>query len=119
MRFTGRVVDEGRLMRSVLGELLEAGVRVDVGIDEPSIARYAAINEFGSRDDRVPERSFLRSTLAENQGRYLRLMTDAATDVVNKHASPGEPCSVADIAYRFLRQHLTPSGELEQVMEAV
>lgn len=37
-----------------------------------SNAQIAAIHEFGSRDGRIPERSFLRSTFAAKKPEYLR-----------------------------------------------
>ena len=58
------------------------GIRQDKGSvrDEDggiTVAGYAAVNEFGSEDGRVPERSFLRSTIDDNRDRYLAGMEDA------------------------------------------
>ena len=46
------------------------------------LAFIASINEFGSSDGHVPERSFLRSTIDENRNKYLRLMTTATKQVM-------------------------------------
>lgn len=69
---------------------MEVGVVVGLLQDKGSemtsegvtLAGYAAINEFGSEDGRVPERSFLRSTLAENEDRYVEELVAMAADVV-------------------------------------
>lgn len=56
-------------------------VAVTVGLrgrDGSDLVRYAAANEFGTRDGHVPERSFLRSTVDENRDRYASLLTVAA-----------------------------------------
>ena len=41
------------------------GKRVVVGVFDEKVAEYALINEFGT--ERIPQRSFLRSTMDENQ----------------------------------------------------
>jgi len=38
-----------------------------------SILQVAAVNEFGSSDGRIPERSFLRSTISKNKDKYKEL----------------------------------------------
>ena len=56
-----------------------AGVRVGVPAaagtyeDGQKIAVIAAVNEFGSADGRIPERSFLRVPLRANQGMYAKI----------------------------------------------
>jgi len=58
-----------------------------------TVAEYAAVNEFGSSDGRVPERSFLRSTVDENNAKYIDLMakgTDKAIERALKGADSGE-----------------------------
>ncbi|MBR2880838.1 MAG: hypothetical protein IKB96_00535 [Prevotella sp.] len=47
------------------------GLEVAVGIDDPNVAWYAAINEFGT--DTIPQRSFLRSTFDENQDNVISM----------------------------------------------
>lgn len=50
------------------------GVRASKGVEVTesgaSLVTIAAVNEFGSADGRVPERSYLRSTVDENATRY-------------------------------------------------
>lgn len=50
------------------------GTEVAVGIDDPDVAWYAAINEFGT--DVIPQRSFLRSTFDENQDNVISMYAD-------------------------------------------
>ena len=66
-------------LKSTLRELDDAHVYVGVLQDRGSertsdgkitLAGYAAVNEFGSEDGRVPERSFLRSTVDEERDTY-------------------------------------------------
>lgn len=52
------------------------------GHQPTTIAEYALVNEFGSRDGHIPERSFLRSTLKENRARYSKLMAEGLRDVL-------------------------------------
>lgn len=65
----------------VVGILQDRGGEVAEG-GELTLAGYAAVNEFGTKDGHVPERSFLRSTVAENEGRYVRELVDAARSVM-------------------------------------
>lgn len=64
------------------------GLRLDVGFVGPkasakhadsklTVAVIAAIHEFGA--GRVPERSFLRSTMESNQARYIAMIATAAS----------------------------------------
>lgn len=59
------------------------GGRVKVGIqtgdgsvdrDGITMAELAMVHEFGSRDGHIPQRSFLRSTVDENERRYVAAM---------------------------------------------
>jgi hypothetical protein len=59
-------------MRSMDGSVVKVGI-----LDDPKIAFYAFINEFGSRRRKIPERSFLRATIDSNQAKYDRAI-DAA-----------------------------------------
>jgi len=42
-------------------------------------AELGTIHEFGSSDGRIPQRSFLRSTVEENRDKYKQMMADAAS----------------------------------------
>jgi hypothetical protein len=66
------------LLQDVGSEMTDEGV---------TVAGYAAINEFGSNDGRIPERSFLRSTVAENERRYVSELVEAAGQVIDGKAS--------------------------------
>lgn len=51
-------------------------------------AQIAAVNEFGSRDGKIPERSFLRAGLIENRKKHARLMGQAARRVSEGMETP-------------------------------
>ena len=74
------VIDRDLGYRKVVGRLLGAGnLGVTVGVHQDEgqdLATRAAVNEFGSDDGHVPERSFLRSTLDSNDRSYTELMAD-------------------------------------------
>jgi len=57
------------------------GVEIEPG-EELNLAQIAAVNEFGSEDGHVPERSYLRSTLDENQEKYEKMLIDASVAYV-------------------------------------
>lgn len=57
------------------GKHVVIGIRGDKGAVKEegaalSVVEYAAVNEFGSSDGRVPERPFMRSTFDENKAKY-------------------------------------------------
>lgn len=74
------------LSRVARGKYVVVGVRGARGAEVPegadlTLAQIAAVNEFGSADGHVPERSFLRSTIDRNKGRYADAMTDMVTRI--------------------------------------
>lgn len=82
----GKVTDKDRGYRLQVKRLLglgnlgvSVGVHPDAGTydDGTPVAEAAALNEFGSEGGLIPERSFLRSTLDENQSRYARALEKA------------------------------------------
>jgi phage gpG-like protein len=94
-----RVLDKDMGYRLALRRLQTIPqVAVSVGVHEdapPSedgvpVAEYAAINEFGSDDGRVPERSFMRSTLDEHEAKYARLLAGKVDQALDgKHLKVG------------------------------
>ena len=70
----------------VVGILQDVGGEVAEGGDL-TLAGIAAVNEFGSKDGFTPERSFLRSTMAENEPRYSKELVDAALSVITGSAT--------------------------------
>lgn len=48
-----------------------------------TLAEIAAVHEFGSADGRIPERSFLRTTLFEKQREYEVILRATLRDVLN------------------------------------
>lgn len=77
---------------------VDVGIQQDVGGEvaedgDITLAGYAAVNEFGSSDGRVPERSFLRSTVDENADKYAVLLEKAvgrAADRIVEGGNAGE-----------------------------
>jgi hypothetical protein len=87
-----RVIDRDKGYRLAVKRLLgvgnlgvSVGVHEDAGADEDGtpVAEYAMVNEFGSEDGHVPERSFLRSTLDERQGPYAAELERAVSRAVD------------------------------------
>lgn len=73
---SSRETTAGRQLREALDAM--DGAQVWIGIrsakdPDSEIVRYAAKNEFGSVAERVPERSFMRSTADEQAQKYGRM----------------------------------------------
>jgi hypothetical protein len=91
-----KVIDRDLGYDALLGQLGDLGhPRVLVGIQqddgsemsddgEITLAGYAAVNEFGSNDGHVPERSFLRSTVDERQAEYQGELDKAAGHMIDE-----------------------------------
>lgn len=81
------VIDRDLGYRKVVGRLLGLGnLGVTVGVHEDEgqdIVTRAAVNEFGSDDGHVPERSFLRSTLDTNDRSYSELLADGVDRLID------------------------------------
>ncbi|MEN0065940.1 MAG: hypothetical protein AAGA48_27615 [Myxococcota bacterium] len=60
------------------------GVR---GKEGRQLVEYAAANEFGTADGRVPERSYLRRTVDRNAQRYADLLQEAVEDALDHEVS--------------------------------
>lgn len=56
------------------------------GADDSELVEHAAANEFGTQDGSIPERSFLRSTVAEHQAKYQKQLDKAVGDAVDGKA---------------------------------
>lgn len=80
-----RVVDLGKYQVCV-GVPASKAARSDDS--ELNNAEVAAVNELGSTDGRIPERSFLRSTLVEKRHKHARLMGQAARRVSEGRDTP-------------------------------
>jgi len=80
-----------RASRVLVGILQDKGGEMD---DEGGITLvgYASVNEFGSEDGRVPERSFLRSTVDRNKNEYadeIKVVLGSSVDRVIKGSQGG------------------------------
>jgi hypothetical protein len=85
-----RVIDRdlgySRIIRNLkeIGKLrtpaVFVGISADAGTypDGTPVVLVAGVNEFGSSDGRVPERSYLRSTMDEKRAVYLAALTKAS-----------------------------------------
>jgi len=83
LKMTGRTIDHDLGLKKILAQIESFdGAVVDVGIFEGeqhphsdlTVAEYAAVNEFGSKDGKIPERSFLRRAVRENESKWRRLL---------------------------------------------
>jgi len=65
------------------------GVRQGAGeVDGTDLVLIASANEFGTSDGRVPERSFIRSTVDENRTKYVKDLTKVVTDAIDGKRIP-------------------------------
>lgn len=91
--------------------------RLDVGIigkrSGAEVVQYAATNEFGT--SRIPERSFLRSTVREKRDVYVRLLREAANAILGG-AEPSVVMGriglrvVRDVRIKITRIRLPPNA---------
>jgi hypothetical protein len=65
-----------------------------------TLVEVASVHEFGTKDGRIPERSFLRSTLTRREGNYGKLLTAALQRSLEEVSIDG----VGDVAGAFARQ---------------
>lgn len=87
-----RDLGERALIRAV-DELDDA--HIDVGLfegeehpdSELTIAQIGAVHEFGSKNGKIPERSFLRSTADEKRGAYIKRMDAVAARLQSSKGS--------------------------------
>jgi hypothetical protein len=94
------------------------GIRQEKGMDEDgdiTVAGYATVNEFGSEDGRVPERSFLRSTVDENEAKYQGLLAAQVGLVLEGKLTPDKALmslgerAVADVQMK-IRSNIPPAN---------
>lgn len=52
--------------------------------EELTIADVAAVNEWGSEDGHIPERSYLRSTFDENKGKYSNMLDRGLGEAIDQ-----------------------------------
>ena len=83
-----------RAMLSALAGLREADTRIGIHEEEGAsdtggdlnLAGIAMVNEFGSDDGHIPERSFLRATVDANAVRYEGMLERAVTRAIDGDA---------------------------------
>jgi hypothetical protein len=93
-----------RELRKKLEELDAADAGVKVGVlssgpereegDGVSMVELAAIHEFGAPRAGIPERSFIRRAMRENEGALARVMTRVARQIINDDLSIAEALEV-------------------------
>ena len=89
-------IDKGyRKVLKDLGTVDDSGITVgfhakDVERDDSefNVAEIAAVNEFGSDDGTIPERSFIRSTVDDNSRKYRKFIRDTFSLVLIGKISP-------------------------------
>lgn len=81
------------------GVVVEVGVpadkgafvyRAEGGVGGAPLILVASANEFGTSDGRVPERSFLRSTVDEERDRFTEILTRGIGQVIDGKKTPQE-----------------------------
>lgn len=75
-----------QVIKRIKASAVTVGIHRDTGTHDDSggatVAEIAAVNEFGSQDGRIPERSFLRTTMAENKQVYIDAIAKIAKSAV-------------------------------------
>lgn len=86
-----------RQLRAMSGKkVVVVGIRGEKGSaraegDNLTLVEIAAVNEFGTYDGHIPERSFLRSTFDKNKSNYERLIVQAVEKVAKGIGHDGQP----------------------------
>lgn len=83
-----------QIRRSLVEQLGSTEIDVEAFIpgdptQEGTVAHYAAINEFGSADGHVPERSFIRSTMTARASAYTAAMDRAIRRAITQGLDRG------------------------------
>jgi len=99
----------------LLSKQPQVGVLVGIrGQQGQDLLLYATVNEFGSEDGRIPERSFLRATVDENRVKYAKILEVAALRLLDGE-SPDRAFGivgmtvVADVQRR-IRDRISPAN---------
>lgn len=74
-------IRNARVRVGVLADTDKGGLHVEGG--DLTVAEIAAVQEFGTEDDRVPERSFVRSTFDEKREELTKLGSDLMGEVLD------------------------------------
>jgi len=92
LKFSGKTTDTDLGIGELLKQLsLVDGAISDVGIfdheehpesEEYTVAQIGAVHEFGSKDGKTPERSFVRSTHDEQEQKWRKRMDDGFNKVL-------------------------------------
>lgn len=90
-----RVERKGPGMAQILKRLKDAAVTVGIHSDEGmhddagmTVAAVGAVNEFGSSDGHIPERSFMRTTMTEQRPEYIKTMQQIAKSAIQGKYTP-------------------------------
>lgn len=83
---------QARLLKALQKAKKHECVAVGILQDEPitsgfTLAELAAVHEYGSKDGRIPERSFIRSTVDKNQKRYQKLLPKLGKKILEQKLS--------------------------------
>ncbi len=93
------------------GEFTEEG--------EITLAGYAAVNEFSSKDGRVPERSFLRSTVDANRVAYADELQEALGSAVDMALRVGRGGLLSELGRRLGRLGLRAVRDVKEAIRDI
>jgi hypothetical protein len=78
-----------------------------------TIAEIAAVHEFGSRDGKIPERSFMRSTFDEKRGEYVELMRKLLVQLVEQKIDVEKLLKIVGMRVSMDMRRKIQSGEIK------
>jgi len=71
-----------------------------------SITEIAAVQEYGTQDGKVPSRSFLRSTMDENEGQYVNQVKAAVKSIINGSGASRQLDALADAVTNDIKRKI-------------
>jgi len=84
-----------------------------------TLAGYAAVNEFGSENGHVPERSFLRSTVDSKQGEYQKALDDATGEMIDETIHRGITAGVRKLQKDLGSLGVKASGDVKTTIREI
>jgi len=81
------IIRELRLARDSYVDVGYWGPKKHPESDGDTVVSIAATNEFGSRSDKIPERSFIRSTVDEHRTEYRNMLAQAGADIARSRGA--------------------------------
>lgn len=125
--------DDDTVLQGILAEqaaLMRTAVTVGIHGDAPpyipgekdqppiSMQDIALVHEFGSSDGRIPERSFLRSGIAEREAGLLGIMENVADKVTKGELKAQQAADQVGLTVQALIQKRIQDGEITPELSA-